>query len=107
MIYPDLPDYTHEIHARATEQAAQRRQVLQQHVLVKKGQIRYCAVIRAPWTTSDGKECWTVEALWPEQCRFTVSTSNVVECRSDKCSCQAAAERQAQRAGGGLEGAQK
>ncbi len=81
------PDYTHALHAKACGEAAKARKTLVTHVLVQKGPIVYCGVIKAPWTTPDGKDCWTVETLWPEKCRFTVSCKNVIECKSEKCSC--------------------
>jgi hypothetical protein len=82
-----MDPYTHEAHAVRCGQAARDRQVLQQHVVARKGKIVYCAIIRAPWTTPDGKDCWTLETSWPERTRITVPVRNVAVCGGPNCSC--------------------
>lgn len=81
------PDYTHSLHATACQQAAALRQVLVQRVLVKRGPVVYCAVIKAAYTVPDGPDCWTVETSWPEKARITVPCRNVIACMPARCSC--------------------
>lgn len=81
------PDYTHQMHAARCAEAARQRQILVQHVLAKRGPIVYCAVIKAPWTTPDGLDCWTLETLWPEKTRLTIPVRNVIQCGGEACSC--------------------
>ncbi|MDP2034193.1 MAG: hypothetical protein Q8K29_12345 [Polaromonas sp.] len=88
---PAEPDYTHSMHAAACAKAAQRREVLVQHVLAKRGRIVYCAVIRGAWMSPDGKECWTLETLWPENTRLTIPVRNVIQCGGEFCTCTASA----------------
>jgi len=82
-----MDPYTHEAHAIRCGQAARDRQVLVQRVVARKGKIVYCAIIRAPWTTPDGKDCWTLETVWPERTRVTVPCGNVAVCGGPTCSC--------------------
>lgn len=86
------PAYTHELHAKACGIAAQSRQVLVQHVLAKRGQVVYCAIIKAPYTVPEGPDCWTLETLWPEKSRLTIPCKNVIACNPLCCSCEAAAK---------------
>ena len=81
------PSYTHELHAKACQQAAQARQVLVQHVQVRKGKVVYCAIIKNAYTVPNGPDCWTIETMWPERARFTVACKNVIACDSASCSC--------------------
>lgn len=81
------PSYTHELHAQRCGEAARHRQVLIQHVLAKRGPIIYCAVIKAPWTSPSGIDCWTVETSWPEKTRLTIPVRNVIQCGGDTCTC--------------------
>lgn len=81
------PSYTHALHAHECQLAAQARQVLQKRVLVRKGQIVYCATIKAAYTVPDGPDCWTVETSWPERARFTVACKNTIACPEACCSC--------------------
>ena len=82
------PAYTHADHGKACGEAARCLQVLsQQHVLAKRGQVVYCAVIKEPWTTPSGIDCWTIETSWPERTRITVPVRNVILCPSEGCSC--------------------
>ena len=81
------PDYTHALHDQACQEAAQDRIVLEQHVLAKRGQIVYCAKIKAPYTVPGGPDCWTLETLFPEKTRITVPCRNVIACDSAFCSC--------------------
>lgn len=83
------PDYTHALHAQACQQAAKAHQVLLQHVLARKGQIVYCAVIRAPYSVPGGPDCWMLKTLWPEKTCLTVACRNVIACESVSCSCAA------------------
>ena len=91
------PAYTHEDHGKACGAAALSLHVLtQQHVLAKRGQVVYCAVIKEPWTTPSGLDCWTIETSWPERTRITVPVRNVILCPSECCSCAGfACEKQA------------
>jgi hypothetical protein len=75
------------LHAVACAVAAQRQEILEQHVLAKRGRIVYCAVIRGAWVSPDGKECWTLETLWPEKARLTIPVRNVIQCGGEFCSC--------------------
>lgn len=98
MIYPvdrcqSEPDYTHALHAQACGVAARARQVLVQHVLAKRGQVIYCAVIKAPYSVPEGPDCWTLETLWPEKVRLTIPCKNVIACDPAFCSCAAPAAR--------------
>ena len=81
------PSYTHALHAHACQVAAQQKTVLVQHVLAKRGQIVYCAVIKAAYTVPNGPDCWTIETSWPEQTRITVPCKNVIACDAEFCSC--------------------
>jgi hypothetical protein len=79
--------YTHEAHAKRCVEAAKAREVLSQYVQAKRGQIVYCAVIKAAYTVPNGPDCWTVETLWPEETRITVPVRNVLQCGGLTCSC--------------------
>lgn len=81
------PDYTHELHAVRCGEAARQRQVLVQRVLAKRGPIVYCGVIKEPWTTPSGIDCWTLETSWPEKARVTIPVRNVIQCGGEFCSC--------------------
>lgn len=83
------PDYTYALHAHACSLAAQKRQVLVQHVLAKRGEVVYCATIKRPYKVPNGPDCWTLETLWPEKTRITVPCRNVIACSSEVCSCLA------------------
>ena len=87
------PDYTHALHAVACGIAARSHHVLVQHVLAKRGQVIYCAVIKNAYSVPEGPDCWTLETLWPEKTRITVPCKNVIACDSAFCSCEAAAAR--------------
>lgn len=79
--------YTYQAHAARCAEAARRREPLVQHVLARRGPIVYCAVIKELWVTPDGKDCWTLETLWPERARLTIPVRNVIQCGGDTCSC--------------------
>ena len=81
------PAYTHALHAQACGAAARRHEVLIQHVLAKRGQIVYCAVIKNAYSVPEGPDCWTLETLWPEKTRITIPCKNVIACDSVFCSC--------------------
>jgi len=84
-------DYTHALHAKACYEAAQRRVVLDRvHVQVKRGPVVYCAIIKWPWTTPTGVDCWTVDTSWPEKACITVPCRNVILCPASGCSCRPA-----------------
>lgn len=83
------PDYTHVLHAEACAHHALGRQVLLQHVLAKRGEVIYCATIRAPYTVPKGPDCWTLDTIWPEVARITVPCRNVIACNPRFCSCEA------------------
>ena len=57
--------YTHADHARACQQAAQRREVLQAWVQVKTSGSAHCARLLDAWTTSDGLDMFKVHAVQP------------------------------------------
>jgi hypothetical protein len=84
------PDYSHALHAQACQLAAQSAQVLNAHVLTRKGQVVYCARIVSPYSAPGRPDCWRVQALWPEQCEITVLVRNTIECDARYCSCIAA-----------------
>lgn len=80
--------YTFQDHAAKCRQAALSGVTLiGQHVQVKRRQVIYCAQILEPWTTPDGKDCWTVLSSFPEQARFTVPVHLVRECGDSRCTC--------------------
>ncbi len=79
--------YTHAAHAARCAEAAARREVLVQHVLVRRGPVVYCAVIKAAYSVLGGPDCWTVETSWPEKTRFTAAVRNVLQCGGTTCSC--------------------
>jgi hypothetical protein len=81
--------YTHAAHAQRCHAAALAGDVLSnQYVQVKKGQIVFCAHLKAAWTVPvKDLDCWTVETFWPEQARFTTPCKNVRLCGDEKCSC--------------------
>ncbi|MEO8023870.1 hypothetical protein [Polaromonas sp.] len=83
--------YSYQAHAARCAEAARSREVLVQHVLARRGPIVYCAVIKELWVTPDGKDCWTLETLWPEKARLTIPVRNVIQCGGEFCSCKAAA----------------
>lgn len=90
---PLEPIYTHAMHFQACYDAGQKRQMLVQHVLAKRGQIVYCAIIKHAYTVPNGPDCWTVETSWPEKTRITVPCKNVIACNRALCSCAAVAAR--------------
>ena len=91
-----LEPYTHAAHAKRCYEAAQKGAVLaNQLIQVKKGQVIYCAQLKAAYTVPNGPDCWTVETTWPEAGKFTTVCKNVRLCGDQKCSC--AIERQAER----------
>jgi hypothetical protein len=91
-----LEPYTHAAHSKRVHEAALNRVVLSNQLIqVKKGQVVYCAILKAPYTVPDGPDCWTVETVWPDAGKFTTVCKNVRLCGDEKCSC--AAERQAER----------
>lgn len=81
------PDYTHALHAQACQDASKNRHTLVQHVLARKGPIVYCARILRPFSMAGRPDCWTIETIWPEQARITVSVRNVIACKQETCSC--------------------
>jgi hypothetical protein len=83
------PDYTHALHARACQVAAQQGVVLVQRVLAKRGPVVYCAVIKEVYSVPNGPDCWTLETSWPEKTRITVPCRNVIACDAASCSCVA------------------
>jgi hypothetical protein len=85
------PDYTHALHATACHEAAMRQEVLVRHLLVKRGPVVYCAVLKGAYTVPGGPDCWTVETVWPEKARITVPCRNTIACNPEFCSCTAAA----------------
>lgn len=88
------PDYTHALHAEACRVAGQDKEVLIQHVLAKRGQIVYCAVIQKPYTVPNGgPDCWTIQTSWPEKVRITVLCKNTIACNPEFCSCIAPTAR--------------
>lgn len=87
------PDYTHALHSKAWAIAARSRHVLVQHVLAKRGQVIYCAVIKSAYSVPNGPDCWTLETLFPERTRITIPCRNVIACDPAFCSCAAPAAR--------------
>lgn len=85
--------YTHAIHARACRKMALQGVVAANlMVQVQKRGITYCGVIKAPWTTPDGLDCWTIETTLPESARFTVPCKQVRQCAGLDGSCACAGE---------------
>ena len=81
------PDYTHALHFDACQRAAKDRKIVIQHVLAKRGQVVYCAIIKVAYTVPSGPDCWTLQTLWPEKTRITVPCRNVIACNPASCSC--------------------
>lgn len=80
--------YTHAMHAHRCRKAAlQRVSAADLPVQVQKRGVTYCGVIKSPWTTPDGLDCWTVETSSPEASRFTVPCKQVRECGQSGCVC--------------------
>lgn len=89
----DCIPYTHAMHAlRCCESAHAGVSAFGLWVQVKKRSCVYCARIAAPWTTPDGLDCWTVEAVLPEVARFTVPVRQVRLCGQSDCACVTATE---------------
>jgi hypothetical protein len=84
--------YTHAMHShRCHESACSGVSAVGLRVQVQKRGVTYCGRIASPWTTPDGKDCWTVETSSPEVARFTVPVRQVRECGFVDCNCKAVA----------------
>lgn len=57
--------YTHEMHAKACQSAAQSKIVLRQWVQVRTSGSTHCARLIDAWTSSDGCDFWKVQATEP------------------------------------------
>lgn len=95
--------YTHADHAKRCVEAAKNGAVLaNQLILVKKGQVVYCAMLQGAYTVPDGPDCWTVQTTWPEKGKFTTVCKNVRLCGDSACSCAAERAAEAERVSAGL-----
>ena len=84
--------YTHAMHARRCSESVRNGvSAANLSVQVQKRGVTYCGVIKAPWTTPDGLDCWAVETTSPELARFTVPVRQVRECGQADCNCKAVA----------------
>lgn len=90
--------YTHEMHARACGDAARRGVVLSRKcVQVRRRNVTYCARIVEAVTLDQAGDCWTVDAVWPEEARMTVLVRNVRDCEGAEGRCVCAEAQTAAR----------
>lgn len=81
--------YTHADHARACQQAAERRETLTQWVQVKTSGSACCARILDAWSTQDGLDFWKVQATQPLAFTGSFPVKAVRQCSGidGRCAC--------------------
>jgi hypothetical protein len=88
--YIPPPAYTHQDHAAACGSAGRQGITLNaRHVQARIFGVTHCARLLEAWTTSEGRDMWSVLALSPTTGRISVRVSRVVACSGldGRCVC--------------------
>lgn len=86
--------YTHAMHAKACQQAANASQTLTQWVQVRTSGSSCCARILDAWTSADGQDFWKVQATTPLRFTGSYPVRSVRQCSGldGLCICAGEAE---------------